>query len=341
MTWVPWQTAWHRALYGDGGFYRSAGGPAQHFSTSAQGIPGGTELLARAVVRLTQLHDLRRVVDFACGRGELAACVAMLASDLEVVAVDIVERPSELPDPVEWVRSVGGDAVPRSLTDIDGAPGTLVLAHEWLDVVPCPILAHDGKQLRVVEVDEHGEERWGCATDPADLAWSQAHWPGWDRPGSRIEVGRLRDAAYAELRATMTSGLLVTVDYGHLREARPHGGTLMGYRDGTACAPLPDASTDITAHVAMDTLGAQQVLRQRDLFGRLGLKPDTPNVELARTDPPGYLGALAAVGAYGALTAIGGLGDFWWSLDPVNLDPANLDPANLDPVRLRPDGTSR
>lgn len=317
MTWVSWQSAWHHALYGDRGFYRSASGPGGHFSTSAVGIPGGTELLARAVVHLAYEHGLERIVDFACGSGELAARLASLAPDLEIVAVDIVERPNELPESVEWVRGDGGGAVPTSL----GVRATLVLAHEWLDVVPCPVLAHDGRALRVVQVDDVGKERWGAPVDPADLSWCQAHWPGWDRPGTRVEVGRTRETAYARLRATITDGLLVTVDYGHLRDGRPHNGTLMGYRDGAACAPLPDGSTDITAHVAMDTLGVEQLVRQRDLFDRLALLPDRPHVDLARADPPAYLRALTAVGAYSALTSLGGLGDFWWALDPVSSRP--------------------
>lgn len=323
MTWVPWQSAWRRALYGDRGFYRRAGGPARHFSTSAQGIPGGTEILARAVIGLAQEQGLRHIVDFACGRGELATRIALLAPDLDVVAVDIVDRPGELPDTVKWVRGSGAGEVPTSL---DGrhdlhASGTLVLAHEWLDVVPCPVLAHDGEQLRVVQVDELGAERWGAPADPADLEWCRTHWPDWDSPQTRIEVGRPRDAAYAGLRATISNGLLVTVDYGHLRDARPMSGTLMGYRNGAACAPLPDGSTDITAHVAMDTLGAQRLVRQRELLDRLGLRPTKPHLELARVDPAGYLSALAAVGAYSTLTSPGGLGDFWWSLDPVSSPP--------------------
>lgn len=335
MTWVPWQSAWHRSLYGDRGFYRSVGGPAEHFSTSAQGIPGGTALLARAVLLLAQQHGLRRIVDFACGRGELAAQIALLAPNVTVVAVDIVDRPDGLPDSVEWVRSDGAEAVPASLDRHDfsdhhpgdhhssdrDTPGTLVLAHEWLDVVPCPVLIHDGEQLRVVEVDEHGAERWGAAVDPADLDWCQAYWPGWDSPHARIEVGRTRDAAYARLRATISHGLLVTVDYGHLRDARPLAGTLIGYRDGAPCVPLPDARTDITAHVAMDSLGAQQVLRQRELFEHLGLRPTKPDVRLAAVDPPAYLRALVAVGGYSTLTSPGGLGDFWWSLDVVRPRP--------------------
>ena len=41
--------AWAQALYGPSGFYRQAAGPAGHFATSAQGLPGVDELLADLV----------------------------------------------------------------------------------------------------------------------------------------------------------------------------------------------------------------------------------------------------------------------------------------------------
>ena len=319
MTWAPWEQAWHEALYGDRGFYRSAGGPAAHFATSAQGIPGGGELLASTVVAVARAYDVRHVVDFACGRGELATRIHAAAPDLQLTAVDVVDRPADLPQDVEWVIGTGGPAVPSSL---HGLSDVLVIAHEWLDVVPCTVLEHDGRQLREVQVDDDGTERLGPAAASTDQQWCEENWPGWDREHARVEVGRTRDAAYAGLRRSLRSGVLVTTDYGHLRQARPGGGTLAGYRDGRSCTPRPDGSTDITAHVAMDTLGAPQLVRQQDLFTRLGIGPGSADRSLAHSDPPDYLRRLAARGAYTALTAPGGLGDFWWSIDPVDRPPA-------------------
>lgn len=317
MSRAPWEGAWNHALYGEHGFYRDAAGPAAHFATAAQGIPGAGPLLAAAIVALAREYGIAQVVDFACGRGELATQVHLLAPQLSVVAVDVVTRPDALPVGIDWIRSDGGDSIPWALR---GMPDALIIAHEWLDVVPCPVLQHDGHQWCVVEVDAVGEERLGQPASADDLQWCAQYWPDEHREGSRIEVGRPRDAAYAALRNCIASGVLVAVDYGHLRSARPASGTLMGYHRGVACRPRPDGSTDITAHVSMDTLstsGDAELVRQRDLFDRLDLCPAAAPIALARTDPPAYLRSLAARSAYTALTADGGLGDFWWSIDPV------------------------
>lgn len=318
MGWTAWERAWQRGLYdAHDGFYRDAAGPAAHFATSAQGIPGGGVLLAAVALALAREHGVEQIVDFACGRGELATEMHFLAPELSVVAVDVVARPDTLPADIDWIQGHGGASIPRALR---GMQDVAVIAHEWLDVVPCPVLQHDGQQWRVVEVDTLGEERLGQPASAGDLQWCARYWPEEDREGSRIEVGRTRDAAYAALRACIGSGVLVTVDYGHLRTTRPALGTLTGFRRGAACRPLPDGSTDITAHVAMDSLpvsGARTLVRQSEVFDRLDMRPAAAPVALASADPPAYLRSLVSRSAYTALTAEGGLGDFWWSIDPV------------------------
>ena len=72
------------------------------------------------------------------------------------VGVDVVDRPAGLPERVEWVRSPGG----RHLPDLGSPTGALVLAHEWLDVVPCPVAeADDDGVLREVLVAPDGADR--------------------------------------------------------------------------------------------------------------------------------------------------------------------------------------
>lgn len=314
MAWVSWRSAWHDALYGPDGFYRQTSGPAGHFATSAQGIPGGGRLLARALVILAERHGCTRLVDVGAGRGELLAEVAAVAPTLQLTGVDVVERPADLPGAANWLRSPGGTELPPEL---HGLQDVLVIAHEWLDVVPCTIAEYDGTVWRTVEVDPDGEER---LTDPVagtDLHWLQRNWLSDATEGDRAEMGTTRDAAYRDLRARIDCGLLVAVDYGHLRTDRPRWGTLTGYRSGVQCPPYPDGSADITAHVAMDTLDADELVRQRTLFDQLGLQPEAPSLALASNDPPAYLRGLADRGSYAQLTAPGGLGDFWWAITTV------------------------
>ncbi|MHA7127865.1 SAM-dependent methyltransferase [Janibacter indicus] len=307
-----WEQAWHEALYGEGGFYRRPEGPAGHFATSANGP--AADLLAGALLELARRHDLTTIVDVGCGRGELLGALAAHADpSARLVGVDVVERPIDLPPRVEWVRSPGG----RHLPDLGSPTGALVLAHEWLDVVPCPVAeVDDDGTLREVHVGTSGAERLGSPLGGADLEWADTWWPAPREPGDRVEVGRTRDAAFAGLVEGVHSGLVVAVDYGHTRDARPPAGSLVGYVDGAVCAPVPDRQCDLTAHVAMDSLRPDRLLTQREALRELGLDGARPPLDLARSDPAGYLAALARASQASALTS-GSPGGFLWALQRV------------------------
>ncbi|NUR15684.1 MAG: hypothetical protein HOQ13_05160, partial [Dermatophilaceae bacterium] len=123
--------------------------------------------------------------------------------------------------------------------------------------------------------------------------------------------------AWSGLLATVASGTVVAVDYGHTRTERPHEGTLTAYARGGLTHPVPDGSCDVTAHVAMDTLDADELHRQGDLLRSLGFTGARPDHLLARTDPLGYLRALERAGAEAELARRGGFGDFWWAVKRV------------------------
>ncbi|CAM4060248.1 SAM-dependent methyltransferase [Janibacter anophelis] len=303
-----WEQAWADALYGEGGFYRRPEGPAGHFATSANGP--AADLLAGALLELARRHGLTTIVDVGCGRGELLGALAAQADpSTRLVGVDVVEAPSDLPARVEWVRSPGGVDLP----DLGSPTDALVLAHEWLDVVPCPVAEVDEhRTLRTVLVDPRGTESLGDPLDGDDLRWADEHWPGPRAPGDRVEVGRSRDAAFAGLVDRVASGLVVAVDYGHERGTRPAAGTLVGFVDGTSCAPVPDGRCDLTAHVAMDSLGADDLRSQRQVLRDLGVDGTRPTLDLARSDPAGYLADLARASRAAALTGPGP-GDFVWA----------------------------
>ncbi len=312
---VPWREAWHEALYGPRGFYRGVEGPAGHFTTSTHG-PLGAQL-AEALGHLADREGVHQVVDVGCGRGELLTHLALQRPDLRLTGVDVVPRPANLPDAVAWWRSPGGGDLPAVLTDLDDV---LVVAHEWLDVVPCTVAEVVGPgRLAVVLVDPRtGEESAGGALTDDELGWCARHWPVGDLPvGARVEVGLARDVAWRDLVSRVRAGTLLAVDYGHTAGDRPVGGTLTAYRAGVVVAPVPDGSCDLTAHVAVDSLEHDEVTTQRSALHALGARARTPDRELARTDPAGYLAALAAASALGALTSPDGLGGFLWVLRRV------------------------
>lgn len=333
----PWREAWTEALYGERGFYRRREGPRGHFETSANAPGGEVAVLAEALTRLAAQHGARRVVDLGAGRGELAsALVATTPPDVTVLAVDIVGRPPGLPAPVDWLRSPGGAELPAALGPLDAA---LVIAHEWLDVVPCDVLEVDDRgELRVVEVDRYGAERLGAPADASALLWCEQWWPLGDAAaGTRVEVGATRDQALARLLDHVHSGVVAVVDYGHTMAARPPRGSLAGHRDGRLVPPVVDGSCDITADVAWDSLVARSggtLTGQRETLLGLGVDGRPPR------DPrhASYLPELQRAAAAGTLLDPGGLGGLGWLVCPVpgpagptvEIGQAEPAPARLD-----------
>lgn len=304
----PWRDAWWEALYAPDGFYRRGEGPAGHFTTSAHGGLGA--VLAEVVANLADEAGVCRVVDFACGRGELLRHLHDLRPDLELTGVDVVDPPVDLPPAIDWVRSPGGATLPPELRDLDA----LVLAHEWLDVVPCTVAEVDEDGiLREVLVDESGTESLGDELSTAERAWVDTWWPT-STPGDRVEVGLSRDEALADLLSRSRTGVTIAVDYGHTKASRPSEGTLTAYREGVLTEATPDGQRDLTAHVATDSLGADEIVTQRDLFHRLGFTAATPDHASATTDPLGYVEALGRASTIAALTDPHGLGGFHWAM---------------------------
>jgi SAM-dependent MidA family methyltransferase len=139
--------------------------------------------------------------------------------------------------------------------------------------------------------------------------------------------------------ATLSRGLAVTVDYGHLWYARPYAGTLTGFYAGRSASAVPDGSRDITAHVAIDAAcaageaaaGGRAVLTtQREALTVLGVDASRPPVDMAARDPAGYVRALSASTQAAELIDVTGLGGHYWVIQPVGLAAGAL------PVGLRP-----
>ncbi len=328
------------ALYGEGGFYhRPEGGPGHHFRTSST----ASAHFARALLRLAahvdaalDFPDVFTVVEVAAARGALLTAMAayadeeapQLAPRLRLVGIETAARPRDLDPRVEWV---GDDeaVVPR--------PVGLLIANEWLDNVVVDVVEQTSSGARVVEVSVSGEERLGEPVDVEQQRWLDDWWPLCD-DGERAEIGVWRDAAWLRAIARLERGVAVCVDYAHVLAEREAGllaaGTLTGYRDGRQVPPVPDGTCDLTAHVAIDAVvgagilgGATSTLLtdQRTALRALGVRGARPGVEMARSDPRGYLLALAAAGQEAELIAPDGLGDFRWLVQGVGVDvPAVL-----------------
>lgn len=309
--WTGWRQATEQALYGPRGFYQRPEGPAGHFRTSVH----ASALFAGAVAELLRRvdDDLGRpgelaFVDIGAGRGELltgvlAAVPAELGARLRPYGVEKAARPSGLDARVRWT-----DELPRGMSG-------LVFANEWLDNVPVEIAETDEDGVpRYVLVRPHdGAEQLGEPVGGADAQWLGRWWPvAGAAPGTRAEIGRPRDAAWARAVGCLDAGTAVAVDYGHLRATRPPYGTLTGFRDGREVRPAPDGTCDITAHVAFDSLGPGSLASQREALRALGVVGTRPPLALATTDPTRYVRRLAAAGQAAELTAPGGLGDFLW-----------------------------
>src|SRR4051812_32964738 len=290
---IGWRAAMSAALYGPGGFYRRttgatfSRGPAGHFRTSAapgppvSGVGETVHRLAAEVDAALGHPDPFDLVDLGAGRGELLTAVLALDPPprWRLTAVDIVERPVDLPAPISW------DATLRR-----GLTGLLV-ANEWLDTVPVDVVAGTSDGARLVVLDEDGHEALGPPPDADDARWLAEWWPVAD--GARAEVGRPRDAAWAGVIAELDRGVAVAVDYAHDRAARPRAGSLAAYRDGRQVDPVPDGSCDITAHVALDACAAAGraagatltvLTDQRSALRALGVDAGRPDRALAAAD---------------------------------------------------------
>jgi len=272
---MTFRKAWDDALYGAGGFYRRER-PAQHFRTSVH----ASALFGQALAKLAAAVGASQVVDIGAGSGELGQ--VLRAEGLDVLDVEL------------------DDELPSALTG-------LVVANEWLDNVPCEL----------AELDDEGTPRYlladlslGEVVKGNDLAWLSTWWP-LAEPGDRAEIGLTRDEAWADVVRRLDDGVALAIDYGHLRAGRPAYGTLTGFRDGRECEPVLDGSCDITAHVALDSLGGTVVL-QRDALRALGVTAGRPSQELARTDPLRYLAELSSAGEAAELLDPSGLGGFGW-----------------------------
>ncbi|HEV7209396.1 MAG TPA: SAM-dependent methyltransferase [Mycobacteriales bacterium] len=281
--------AWDAALYGPQGRYRTGG---RDFHTALTDPVTGPVMCA-ALARLARQVDAMlgcpenfQVVDLGAGTG---AFLAWLAADpatparWQLTGIELAPRPPLAP-------RIGWAAELRQI------PAGFLLAHEWLDDVPCEVL----RAGRLLLADG------GAGPPPraVDRDWLDTWWPGWR--SEDVECGRARDEAWAGAVARLGAGLALAVDYGHLRSARRS--TLTGFHRGRQVPPVYDGSGDITAHVALDALAAavpgSRLISQRQALRELGVDGRLP-VSLTAA-------GLQAANAAAGLLDRAGYGGFGW-----------------------------
>ncbi len=314
--------------------------------------------LVTAVDEALGRPDTFDLVDVGAGGGELllgvlGALEDQMLSRVRPVAVELASRPEGLPAPVGWRDDIPDgvtgvllatewlDNVPLDVAVFDGLGWRYLLVDvDGTESVGPAISEEDSAWLARWWPGRWGGDGAGAAAASdhvaADAAGDHAAsktsgsvggWPdieGWPR----AEIGRTRDGAWAAATSAVAAGVAVAVDYGHVRGSRPVAGTLVGFRDGREVGAVPDGSCDLTAHVAVDAVAAAGgavagspavVMTQREALRRLGVDGRRPPLELARTDPAGYVRALAAASHAAELTEQGGLGEHYWLIQPVRV----------------------
>jgi SAM-dependent MidA family methyltransferase len=297
------------SLYGDPGFYRTSGAPAQHFRTAAHTGATWATAIAALAAQVDEALGGRAdfaVVDIGAGGGELLAELARIVPGRwSLVGVDVADRPPGLSRRVAWQRGFPHE--------VHG----LVLAVELLDVVPVNVIELTAAGPCVVEVDEDGFERIGPPADPEDVDWI-TKWGPLNSAGERGEVGSRRDEMWQDITSRISAGVAIAVDYA-ADPQRVVDGTLTGYRDGHRRLPAPDATMDLTAHVLFESLRQEGdvILAQREALRRLGVDATPPQY---RGDGDTYLAELTRASEAAELLNPYSLGGFTWLLHPVNVE---------------------
>lgn len=307
-----WFDAWVESAYGADGFWR-VHSPDAHFRTAAASGPMIAQMLAALVDRQ---EGVGCVVDVGAGNGRLLGQLAAIRPDLQLSGIDLRGRPSGLPDQVGWAQDLwdvryGCWTTGEAAAALDRPEPIMIICCEWLDDLPCPVVAQYAGGWREVIINDSGLEQAGPRLESEDLAWADRWWPG----GERAEIGVTRDRAWTELirGVRKRGGCALMIDYGHTAKRRPVSGSLAAYRDGRALEPAVGTGVNLTAHVAVDAVRtAGEALGATTTFCGLQSEvvPELLQVE-AHPDP---LVDLDRRSQYSALSSQYVWGSHWWLL---------------------------
>jgi len=260
---LPFRDYMQIAMYAPGLGYYVAGtrkfGAGGDFVTGPELTSLFGHALAVDVAATLAATNEREIVELGAGSGRLLVELAAIRPDLRLVGIDLRTRPTDLPEHVEWAQDLwdvryGCWTSGEAGTVLDQDEPVMIICCEWLDDLPCPVVARQADGWREVIISDDGMEQPGPRLESEELAWADRWWPG----GERAEIGLTRDRAWADLVKLIKKrgGCALMIDYGHLRRRRPITGSLAAYRDGRALEPVAVAGLNLTAHVAVDAVRA-------------------------------------------------------------------------------------
>ena len=243
------------SAYGPEGFWPRHR-PEEHFRTAAASTPLLAEMVAAVADRTP---GVRVVIDLGAGSGQLLSALHELRPGLQLVAVDLRDRPTDLPAAVEWARDLWDVRYDRWTTGaaepwLTRPEPVMIICCEWLDDLPVVVVRRHADGWREMIIGDDGTEEFGPRLHEEQLAWADQWWP----TGQRAEVGLTRDRAWAALAAAVArrGGCALMIDYGHRLGERPADGSFAAYRDGRSVPPTPSGEVNLTAHVSVDSVRA-------------------------------------------------------------------------------------
>lgn len=263
----------------------------RHFQTPVHASTRTAHIVANLLSTVEELTTDLVVIDIGSGSGELLRQLSSLVPEsTKLMGVDRRPRPSDLPTSISWQQrelDEGDSEIFESAESVNG----ILVAHEFLDDVACPIVELDDQMRpRVVLVDpatgaedlgplleDPAAERYlGNTTRVEASDWLTRWWPP-TRPLARREIGTTRDRVWRSLTRTIDNGYCVAIDYAHSREDRARGvwdaGTIKGFANGVPQSAVPNGSVNITAHVALDACAGPRstIHRQSELLANASL----------------------------------------------------------------------
>jgi SAM-dependent MidA family methyltransferase len=248
-------------------------GVAGDYFTSSDLHPVFARLVARQAAEMWSAMGRPQPftwVEMGAGRGIFASdllswstgALPEFAAVLDYVAIEPGSQQRQRIEARLAEKGMGGKV--RLLAHLEElAPATgCFFSNELVDAFPVSVVTRTGGRLKEIYVVAEGDslrEKPGPISDPAVAAYVARYAPQLGE-GHRMEVNRQAQVWMHAVAAKLTSGFVLTIDYGDRANRlftldRPRG-TLLAYRGHTAAEDFFTApgETDLTAHVNFSAL---------------------------------------------------------------------------------------